>query len=302
MPTWGDLWRQRQRWQRGALENIGMYGISSATARYWTQQFALGYGVIALAAYLALDRACPTSPSVCSSSSLFWVLVGALFAVERTVTVWPGGWRARLLAAPLLIELGYAIFLQLVYVKSTHRHRPRSLQALERRRRRGSTPHDRPRRVDPAEQPLVPAPRRLRRLQHPRLCRTRLRQAVASPAPLTRRLWSGRRVPLPSRLHSSLGEPTEGSSMAEDETLGSLFGKAKRWARQEIKNATKIGGDPRRPEGRRGAERTPRPRDRERREAHAGRGDHLGAHSAVDQGLPSHDRGEQGRARRQEPG
>ena len=33
--------------------------------------------------------------------------------------------------------------------------------------------------------------------------------------------------------------------MAEDETLGSLFGKAKRWARQEIKNATKIGGDPR---------------------------------------------------------
>ena len=49
---------------------------------------------------------------------VFWVLLGALFAVERTVTVWPGGWRARLLAAPLLIELGYAVFLQLVYVKS----------------------------------------------------------------------------------------------------------------------------------------------------------------------------------------
>ena len=49
---------------------------------------------------------------------VFWVLLGALFAVERTVTVWPGGWRARLLAAPLLIELVYAIFLQLVYVKS----------------------------------------------------------------------------------------------------------------------------------------------------------------------------------------
>ena len=26
MPTWRDLWHQRQRWQRGALENIGMYG------------------------------------------------------------------------------------------------------------------------------------------------------------------------------------------------------------------------------------------------------------------------------------
>ncbi len=33
MPSWRDLWHQRERWQRGALENIGMYGISSATAR-----------------------------------------------------------------------------------------------------------------------------------------------------------------------------------------------------------------------------------------------------------------------------
>ena len=49
---------------------------------------------------------------------IFWALIGALFAVERTVTVWPGGWRARLLAAPLLIELVYATVLQLVYVKS----------------------------------------------------------------------------------------------------------------------------------------------------------------------------------------
>ena len=32
--------------------------------------------------------------------------------------MWEGGWRARLVAAPLLIELGYAIFLQAVYVKS----------------------------------------------------------------------------------------------------------------------------------------------------------------------------------------
>ena len=53
------------------------------------------------------------SPSSCSG-----LLVGLLFAVERTVTVWEGGWRARLVAAPLLIELGYAIFLQAVYVKS----------------------------------------------------------------------------------------------------------------------------------------------------------------------------------------
>ncbi len=49
---------------------------------------------------------------------VFWALIGALFAVVQTVTVWSGGWRARLLAAPLLIELGYAIFLETVWVKS----------------------------------------------------------------------------------------------------------------------------------------------------------------------------------------
>ncbi len=94
-----------------------MYGISSATARYWTQQFALGYGVIALAAYLALDRVVLHRLRSVHRRRLLGA-PRALFAVERTVTVWPGGWRARLLAAPLLIELVYAVFLQLVYVKS----------------------------------------------------------------------------------------------------------------------------------------------------------------------------------------
>ena len=35
MPTWPALWRQRMRWQRGALENIGAYGFTRATLRYW---------------------------------------------------------------------------------------------------------------------------------------------------------------------------------------------------------------------------------------------------------------------------
>jgi cellulose synthase/poly-beta-1,6-N-acetylglucosamine synthase-like glycosyltransferase len=117
MPTWGDLWRQRERWQRGALENIGMYGVSSATARYWMQQIGIGYGVLALNAYFLLMvvsvLALHYVPVV-----VFWLLVGLLFAVERVVTVWDGGWRARLLAAPLVIELGYDWVLQLVYVKS----------------------------------------------------------------------------------------------------------------------------------------------------------------------------------------
>jgi cellulose synthase/poly-beta-1,6-N-acetylglucosamine synthase-like glycosyltransferase len=117
MPTWRDLWHQRQRWQRGALENIGMYGFSSATARYWMQQLGLGYGVLALTSYLALTILSYLAFGL-FVVVLFWVGIGTLFAVERTVTVWRGGWRARLLAIPLVIELVYALFLQAVYVKS----------------------------------------------------------------------------------------------------------------------------------------------------------------------------------------
>ena len=117
MPTWRDLWNQRQRWQRGALENIGMYGVSSATARYWSQQFALGYGVLALASYLIVTFVSYLAYGM-FVVVVFWAVLGALFAVERTVTVWRGGWKARLIAVPLVIELVYATYLQLVYVKS----------------------------------------------------------------------------------------------------------------------------------------------------------------------------------------
>ena len=37
--------------------------------------------------------------------------------VERVVTVWQGGWRARLLGLSLFPELFYAMFLNVVYVK-----------------------------------------------------------------------------------------------------------------------------------------------------------------------------------------
>jgi hypothetical protein len=47
----------------------------------------------------------------------FWMGLGAVFMAERIVTVWPAGWRGRLLALPLLPELMYDLFLDAVYVK-----------------------------------------------------------------------------------------------------------------------------------------------------------------------------------------
>ena len=117
MPRWGDLWRQRLRWHRGALENIGAYGPTRATAMYWTQQMALAYGVVALWSYLLLMGITLLAADDVLWSP-FWVTIGAIFVVERVVTAWAAGWRGRLLAAPIFIELAYALFLQVCFVTS----------------------------------------------------------------------------------------------------------------------------------------------------------------------------------------
>ena len=117
MPTWPNLWRQRKRWQRGALENLGAYGMTRATLRYWGQQVGIGYGAVALNAslllllttFLAIDD-WVWFP--------FWTAVGLFFAIERTLTAWSTGWRGRLLAMTVLPELLYDVFLQVVFVKS----------------------------------------------------------------------------------------------------------------------------------------------------------------------------------------
>lgn len=93
MPTWRYLWKQRMRWQRGAIENIGSYGMTPATFRYWGQQLGIGYGVLALTSFIAMQ--------VILFLALdqwiwfpFWVGVGILFIYERVITVWHSGWRA----------------------------------------------------------------------------------------------------------------------------------------------------------------------------------------------------------------
>jgi cellulose synthase/poly-beta-1,6-N-acetylglucosamine synthase-like glycosyltransferase len=117
MPDLKSLWRQRMRWERGALENIGAYGLTRATARYWLQQVGIGYGTIALNAYFLLM----TITLLAADQFVlepFWVAMGCVFIVERVVTVWAIGWRGRALAFPLFIELVYDLLLQVIFVKS----------------------------------------------------------------------------------------------------------------------------------------------------------------------------------------
>lgn len=116
MPTWRMLWAQRLRWQRGALENLGAYGVTPQTLRYWSQQVAIGYGVLALFAYFALIILMLLAMDTWVWFP-FWLGIGALFAIERTVTAWRGGWRARLVAILLFPELVYDCFLNLAFLK-----------------------------------------------------------------------------------------------------------------------------------------------------------------------------------------
>lgn len=116
MTSLPKLWHQRLRWQRGALENLGEYGVLPQTFRYWAQQLGIGYGVLALSSYLVLIFVMAFALDSWVWFP-FWLGLGVVFSIERVISVWKGGWRARLLSAALFPELFYAMFLNVVYVK-----------------------------------------------------------------------------------------------------------------------------------------------------------------------------------------
>ncbi len=117
MPTWRDLWKQRMRWQRGALENLRHYGLTRVTLRYWGQQVGNGLGDLAFQAYLLLTVLVLSRDGGLTLDP-FWGSVGLVFLAERLVTVRRGGRRAVLLALPLVVELAYDLVIQAVFVRS----------------------------------------------------------------------------------------------------------------------------------------------------------------------------------------
>jgi cellulose synthase/poly-beta-1,6-N-acetylglucosamine synthase-like glycosyltransferase len=116
MPSWRDLWKQRLRWQRGALENLRTYGLTRVTRPYVMQQAGMAFGVLAMWLYLAYTAYIVTTGQF--GIHPIWTPLGLIFVAERVVTVWHRGRRARLLAAPLLMEWVYDLFLQGVLMRS----------------------------------------------------------------------------------------------------------------------------------------------------------------------------------------
>lgn len=115
MPSWGRLWRQRVRWQRGALENLRAYGLTRVTAPYVARQALMGAGVVAMALLLLT-----TSLAVASGGLEFqplWLALTGVFAAERVTTAWRAGPVAAAIAAVLFVEVAYELLQQAVYVR-----------------------------------------------------------------------------------------------------------------------------------------------------------------------------------------
>jgi cellulose synthase/poly-beta-1,6-N-acetylglucosamine synthase-like glycosyltransferase len=111
MPTWRQLFRQRLRWKRGALENLAQYGMTSVTAEYWVRQVVAFVGLLAMAAYLgALAWALIAQYQV--HLHPLWMAITGLFALERAITVRRRGPLMMALAAGVVVEMLFDLFIQ----------------------------------------------------------------------------------------------------------------------------------------------------------------------------------------------
>ena len=117
MESWRDLYRQRLRWKRGALENLREYGVTRVTAAYWGRQAMTFLGIVVTLAYLlslghslAVDGTVHLNP--------LWLAVTGIFIAERVVTVRSRGPLQMTLAGTLVVEMSFDIFLQAVHAKA----------------------------------------------------------------------------------------------------------------------------------------------------------------------------------------
>jgi cellulose synthase/poly-beta-1,6-N-acetylglucosamine synthase-like glycosyltransferase len=117
MTSLPKLWHQRLRWQRGALENLRDYGWTRVTARYFFQQFMMGFGALSFGIYLAF-MALTLSTYGWPGLSPFWTSIGAIFVVEKVVSVRRAGPRAVLVALLMVPEMLYDLFQHAVYFTS----------------------------------------------------------------------------------------------------------------------------------------------------------------------------------------
>jgi poly-beta-1,6-N-acetyl-D-glucosamine synthase len=117
MPSWKMLWRQRRRWQLGALENLRAFGPWTRVTRTYTAKQVISAAEILWFAAYAVTTAWSGVTGTYHVMP-FWIAIGAVFWLERVVTARKAGFKATLVASVMLIELGYAFFLKAVNMYS----------------------------------------------------------------------------------------------------------------------------------------------------------------------------------------
>lgn len=115
MPTWSDLWKQRTRWKRGAIENCIQYGLTRISARYWCRQIFSMLGILVTLIYLTSLIWCAFAGSI--SIQPLWMCVSGVFILERVITVRDAGWKQMLLSVTMY-ELVIDFFLQAAHAKA----------------------------------------------------------------------------------------------------------------------------------------------------------------------------------------
>lgn len=74
MPSWGALWHQRMRWQRGAVENLLAYGMTPVTRPYILKQTAMHLGILAVAMFLSATVLFGFLGLLSAPQGLWWAL------------------------------------------------------------------------------------------------------------------------------------------------------------------------------------------------------------------------------------
>ncbi|WP_082369086.1 glycosyltransferase [Arthrobacter sp. ERGS1:01] len=116
MQSWRELWAQRLRWKRGAVENCVQYGWTRITRPYWGRQILSMVGVLVTMAYLG-SIAFTLGTGQGLHIKAFWLAVTGVFVLERIITVRYRGWKYMLLAATMY-ETVIDLFLQAVHAKA----------------------------------------------------------------------------------------------------------------------------------------------------------------------------------------
>lgn len=116
MPDLASLYKQRRRWQRGALENLVAHGLNPTTAPYMIRQFLTYLGVIFLPFYIHTLTLSVVNHDAPSFVQPLWITVAVIYVFEQTLSVRRGGWKAILVSLAVLPELFLNTFLNVVYL------------------------------------------------------------------------------------------------------------------------------------------------------------------------------------------